>query len=211
MPNIDGDRLPTLSSARVKLCWLEERDAPALFDIFSNEKVMRYWSSLPWTDESQAVAYIRRIHESFAAGALYQWGVARSVCGETGDSNVASREADAQDDAGSPGRARIIGTCTLAGIDLRNRRAEIGFILRHDCWGRGLMREAAGALLDFAFGEMNLHRIEADTDPRNTPSITLLEKLGFQREGLLRERWLVGDEVTDTVFYGLLAREWGAS
>ena len=70
------------------------------------------------------------------------------------------------------------------------------------------MSEALEVLLRQAFGEMNLHRLEADVDPRKTPSIRMLEKLGFQLEGYLRERWLVAGEVNDTVFYGLLRREW---
>ena len=60
----------------------------------------------------------------------------------------------------------------------------------------------------FAFEELGLRRIEADVDPRNEASIRLLERLGFQREGYLRERWLVDQEINDTVFYGLLRREW---
>lgn len=51
---------------------------------------------------------------------------------------------------------------------------------------------------------MKLNRIEADIDPRNAASARVPERLGFVREGLLRERWIVGDEVTDSALYGLL-------
>ncbi|WP_225766375.1 GNAT family protein [Stenotrophomonas sp. Marseille-Q4652] len=54
---------------------------------------------------------------------------------------------------------------------------------------------------------MGLRRIEADTDPRNTPSRHLLEKLGFVHEGLLRERWRVNGELCDTALYGPLRRD----
>ena len=70
------------------------------------------------------------------------------------------------------------------------------------------MREALTALLDYAFDVMKLHRMEADVDPDNEPSIRALEKLGFRREGLMRERWIVDGNVADTLFLGLLAREW---
>jgi RimJ/RimL family protein N-acetyltransferase len=70
------------------------------------------------------------------------------------------------------------------------------------------MHEALLALLDFGFGELDLNRIEADIDPRNSTSARTLERLGFTREGYLRERWIVGDEVSDTALYGLLRREW---
>jgi len=70
------------------------------------------------------------------------------------------------------------------------------------------MHEALQALLDFGFGELDLNRIEADIDPRNSASARTLERLGFTKEGYLRERWIVGEEVSDTALYGLLRREW---
>jgi len=70
------------------------------------------------------------------------------------------------------------------------------------------MHEALQALLEFGVGELDLNRIEADIDPRNSASARTLERLGFTKEGYLRERWIVGDEVSDTVIYGLLRREW---
>jgi ribosomal-protein-alanine N-acetyltransferase len=57
---------------------------------------------------------------------------------------------------------------------------------------------------------MDLRRLEADTDPRNAPSIRALERLGFVREGLLRERWVVAGEVSDSALLGLLRRDWDA-
>lgn len=103
---------------------------------------------------------------------------------------------------------RIIGTCTLAGIDHVNRRAELGYALRRNCRGCGYMTEALGRLLSYSFVEMNFHCLEADVDPRNTPSIQLLERLGFRKEGHLRERWLTESEAQDSYFYGLLRSEW---
>ena len=73
------------------------------------------------------------------------------------------------------------------------------------------MHEALQALLDFGFGELDLNRIEADIDPRNSASARTLERLGFTKEGYLRERWIVGEEVSDTALYGLLRREWRSS
>jgi RimJ/RimL family protein N-acetyltransferase len=70
------------------------------------------------------------------------------------------------------------------------------------------MHEALTALLCYAFGELKLRRIEADVDPRNAASLKSLGRLGFRREGLLRERWNVAGEIQDTAYFGLLAREW---
>jgi RimJ/RimL family protein N-acetyltransferase len=70
------------------------------------------------------------------------------------------------------------------------------------------MHEALQALIDYAFGPLGLNRIEADIDPRNSNSARSLERLGFRMEGVLRERWIVAGEVSDTGYYGLLRKEW---
>jgi len=70
------------------------------------------------------------------------------------------------------------------------------------------MHEALQALLRYAFQTLDLNRLEADIDPRNVASARTLERLGFQKEGHLRERWIVNGEISDTRLYGLLRREW---
>ncbi|MEQ1832836.1 MAG: GNAT family protein, partial [Candidatus Eisenbacteria bacterium] len=75
-------------------------------------------------------------------------------------------------------------------------------------WGQGSLHEALTAVVGDAFGPLGLRRLEADIDPRNMASVRALERLGFAREGLLRERWVVADEISDSVLMGLLAREW---
>jgi len=76
--------------------------------------------------------------------------------------------------------------------------------------GKGLMHEALTALIGYGFGALDLNRIEADIDPRNTSSAKSLERLGFVKEGHLRERWIVDGEVSDTSLYGLLRADWRA-
>ena len=73
---------------------------------------------------------------------------------------------------------------------------------------RGLAAEAVSLMLDWSFRTLALHRVEADIDPRNDGSRRLLERLGFNSEGLLRERYFVGDEISDTELFGLLASDW---
>ena len=102
----------------------------------------------------------------------------------------------------------MIGKCILFQFSQANRRAEIGYILNRDYWRRGLMQQALEAVIDFAFDTLNLHRIEADVDTENTGSLGILEKLGFKREGLFKERWFVYDQWQDSVMLALLKREW---
>lgn len=176
------ENLP-LRTDRLVLRPLQETDADALFMIFSDEKVMRYWSTLPWTSHEPARAMI-----------------ARDLAQTSKDHLRLGIEA-AQD-------KRLVGTCTLFSINATCRRAEVGYGLASVAWGQGYMNEALRALLDYGFHQLNLNRIEADIDPRNEASARTLERLGFQKEGYLRERWIVGDEISDTALYGLLQREW---
>jgi ribosomal-protein-alanine N-acetyltransferase len=74
--------------------------------------------------------------------------------------------------------------------------------------GRGYTQEALVALLDYGFSELNLNRVEADIDPRNIGSAKSLERVGFTKEGHLRENCIVNGELTDRALYGLLRREW---
>lgn len=69
------------------------------------------------------------------------------------------------------------------------------------------MKEALPALIGFAFDTLDLHRLEADVDPRNLRSIRLLEGTGFRREGYLRERYHLNGEIQDALLYGLLRPE----
>ena len=135
-------------------------------------------------DISAAAKLQEDIVQRFTERSLFQWG-------------IADRATDA-----------IVGTLTLAALSAEHRRAEVGFALAQAMWGRGYLTEALAGLLTFAFDTLELHRIEADVDPRNAASIRTLERLGFQREGFLRERWHVNGEIQDALFYGLLRREW---
>ena len=72
------------------------------------------------------------------------------------------------------------------------------------------MHEALTALLEYAFVERDLNRLEADIDPLNIGSANALLRLGFKQEGYLPERWIVGGQVSDSALYGLLRREWEA-
>ena len=87
-------------------------------------------------------------------------------------------------------------------IDSRHETGELHYALARGQWGRGLMTEAAGAVVDWSFAERGLEKVWAGADTRNLRSTRVLEKLGMTCEGVRRGR------EKDVVFYGLLREEW---
>lgn len=173
----------TLDTSRLVLRPLRDADAHTFFEIWSDAEAMRYFSFSPMTHIEQAIERVARNVKNAAGG---QDLICVLELRETGEA---------------------LGECVLFHANEQCRRAEIGFSLRRKFWSGGYMREAASAVIDHAFGTLRLNRLEADIDPRNAASARLLERLGFAREGLLRERWIVGDEVSDSALYGLLASD----
>jgi RimJ/RimL family protein N-acetyltransferase len=181
---MDWERLPTIDTSRLSLRSISAEDADNFYEIYSNPEVMRYWSTPPLPNRDAASKLIKEMEEGFRRRELLKWGIAL----RTDDS--------------------LIGTVTLFHPDFTHRRVEIGYALGRAHWGQGYMQETLTAVLNYAFAVLNLHRIEADVDPRNAASIRTLERLGFRREGYLRERWHVNGEIQDAFFYGLLKPEW---
>lgn len=175
--------VPPLDGVRVRLRPLVPDDAAALFALHSDTRVMRYWGFPAWSDTQQAVDRLACIERDRAL--LESWPWAATL-----------REDDS-----------LVGTCTLFGIQREHLRGEIGYALAPPLWGRGLATEMVQCALRHAFDVLGLERIEADIDPRNHASCRLVERLGFRREGYLRERWRVGGDIQDTALHGLLRRE----
>lgn len=175
--------LPTLEAGVVRLRQLEDADLGDLHAVFSDARAMRYWSRPAFADLDETRGYLQAIHDGRARGDLLQWGIEHVAEG------------------------RIIGTTTLFHIDREQGRAEIGYILGSAWWGHGYANGALRRILQYARDDLRMRRIEADVDPRNAASLKCSERLGFLREGLMRERWVVAGEVQDAVVLGLLLRE----
>lgn len=173
-----------LTTPRLRLRALRPSDAAAVFRVFSDPEVMRYWSTPPWDDEARSHAFIEQDLRTMAAGEHLRLALTRREDGV------------------------LLGTVSLFARSPACRRAEIGFALARPAWGRGYATEAATAVLDHGFRAWDLNRVEADIDPRNAAAARVLRRLGFVREGLLRERWIVGGEACDSEIFGLLRADW---
>ncbi len=172
---------------RVRLRRFDEADVPSLFALYSSGEVTRFLARPRMKEVGEAQEMWKRIEAAYADGSSVQLAIERKSDGA------------------------FLGACLLFNIVVgRAARAEIGYSLLPEHWRQGYLAEALPALIDHAFGAMQLSRLEADIDPDNTASARVLERLGFRREGLLRERWLVNGAPSDSAMYGLLRAEWNS-
>ncbi len=179
----DG-KLLDLALDRVRLRPIDDGDAAGIFAMYSDAQTTRYLARPQLTELAQAAEVVAKTKAGYADGSVLQLAI--------------ERKAD---------RA-FLGLCLLFNFNKASARAEIGYTLAREHWSQGYMAEALPGLIDHAFGALGLNRLEADIDPRNTASARVLRRFGFRPEGLLRERWIVNGEASDSEMYGLLRSEW---
>jgi ribosomal-protein-alanine N-acetyltransferase len=178
--------IPRLRGQRVSLRPYRDDDADALLALYGDPVVTRWWSHEPWSNRQQAVEYLERMRRDRETAEFYPWAIASNV-----------------DDV-------LIGTAALYEIDRTHRRGMIGYSLTPSMQGHGYVHDALQLLIEFAWTILDLQRIEADTDPENTASRRLLERLGFTLEGSMRKRWFVHGIWHDASWYGLLREDYVA-
>jgi len=169
----------------LELRLLEERHAQQLFEVIARDREdLRTW--LPWVDGSRSAedvtAFIHSARQEFAAGRDLTCGIWHHS---------------------SP-----VGTINLH-VNPTDRAGEIGYWLARDARGQGIMTKATRALVDYGFGELELHRIVVRCAVDNHASRAIPERLGFVLEGTLREAQWVNDHFNDLALYAMLRREWG--
>ena len=178
---------PTLQTTRLLLRPFEEADVEAIYALQSNARVLRYWDSPPWTDRARAEAFIAACRQMEEEGSGARFAI------ETGRERM------------------FIGWCSMFGWNPVYRSLRIGYCLDEPAWGKGYATEAVRAMLHWACDALDVNRVNAELDTRNAASARVLEKLGFEREGLRREDCVVAGEVSDSWIYGLLRRDWKAA
>jgi [ribosomal protein S5]-alanine N-acetyltransferase len=178
---------PTLHTARLRLRPFDDADADVLFAMHSSALVLRYWDAPPWSERARAARFITACRQMAEEG--------------TGTPSAVNRVSD----------GAFFGWCSLSRWNPDHRSAALGYCFDDAAWGHGYATEAARALLQWAFDTLDLNRVQAETDTRNAASARVLEKLGFVREGMLREDCVVNGEVSDSWVYGLIRRDWRPS
>jgi ribosomal-protein-alanine N-acetyltransferase len=175
---------PILHTERLRLRPVESTDAEDLWALHSDAHVLRYWDSPPWTDRSRADRFV-------------------AACRRMAEEGSGARPAVERASDGA-----FLGWVGLTGWNPDHRSARLGFVLGEAAWGHGYATEAARALLQWAFGALDLNRVQAEADTRNAASARVLDKLGFVHEGTLREDCVVNGDVSDSWVFGLLRRDW---
>jgi ribosomal-protein-alanine N-acetyltransferase len=169
--------IPTLKSDRLAMRPIVIGDADAMHHFFSDEEAMQYWSSGPHKTLGETRAYVL---VNATNDKYLTWAITED------------------------GGEALGWVCLIPG---REGVAEIGYNLRRSHWRKGYVGEAVARVIAHGFTNMGLRRIRADTDPDNAGSNALLESLGFQREGYLREEWITHLGVRDSIIWGLLKTE----
>ncbi|MGG0670849.1 GNAT family N-acetyltransferase [Lederbergia citrisecunda] len=171
---------PVLETDRLHLVEVNKEHAQGLFDNFSNPAVVQYYGMDPMTELAQAEKLVERFKSSFLTGHSVRWAIIRK-----------------EDN-------RFVGTIGLNNLSKGMKRAEIGFEMHPDFWRTGITSEALKAVLHYSFAEMGLHRMGAVTFLDNVASIKLLEKHGFEQEGILRSYLFQGGQSFDARVFSVL-------
>ncbi|MEW4283331.1 GNAT family N-acetyltransferase [Priestia koreensis] len=176
--------MPTIETERLVLRELVEQDAPALYDYFSDKHVLAYYGMEPLQSLHEAKAMIENFNAMVEKKQGMRLAIVEKESGET------------------------IGTCGFHNYAPRHKRAEIGYELAPSHWGKGLATEAVEALVTHLFTTYDLSRIGAVVFIENVASRTLLQKIGFQEEGVLREYMVQSGVAHDVIMHAVLSSEW---
>ena len=176
--------LPVLEVDRLILRKMTPDDAEAVFAYASDPQVTRYvtWDTHRTIRDSKA--FLKHNIRKYEREGEPDWGIVYK------------------------GDHRFVGTCGFANWEADHARAEVGFVISKEYWGRGLALEALQAMISFGFERMGLNRIEARCIAENTASARVIEKAGMVYEGTLRQREFIKGTYQDMTLYAILKSEY---
>ncbi|WP_088072497.1 GNAT family N-acetyltransferase [Gottfriedia luciferensis] len=175
---------PIITTERLYLREINVTDINRMFSILSREEVTKYYGLEAVKNSSEVLEIIHYFREMYETQSGIRWGIIEKETNQ------------------------LIGSCGFNAYQVRNKRAELGYELHPDYWRKGYATEAIKALLSYGFDILQLNRIGAIVFPENIPSQMLLEKIGFMKEGLLRDYLIQGKKAHNTFVYSILANEW---
>jgi len=180
----DFQSFPILETERLMLRELVEVDAPALFEYYREPEFTKFISFDTHTSIEPTKRFIAWTSDIYGQKDGIRWG-------------IQLKEAN-----------QLIGTTGLHFWKRDLRCAEVGYHVGRPFWGSGFATEVLGALVDFGFHRMNLNRVEGRHNAGNDVSGHVLEKVGFKKEGIWREREIKDGKFVDVVQFSLLREEY---
>ena len=175
--------LPAIRGCRVTLRELRDSDAAALMAMLACDDVAEFISPLPRTVDGFR-GFIADVHEERLAGQSFCYGLVP----------------DGYEDA--------IGLFQVRQLEPGFTSAEWGFALGSPFWGTGMFQEGARGIIDFAFGVVGVHRLEARSMSSNGRGNAALRKLGAMQEGILRSSFLRNGRLFDQILWAILKENW---
>ncbi len=176
-PNFSS--FPELVTERLVLRRMRMTDLADMTALHSSPGSRRYSRRAPRT-EAEIKAVLEKIQENIDTNTAISWAIALH------------------------GSDKMIGDISFWRMMPEHYRAETGYLLAEEHWGKGLATEALRAVLQYGFGVMGLHSVEARVNPENMPTIRLLERCGFTREAYFRENEFFNGKFVDSAVYSLL-------
>lgn len=173
---------PELESDRLIFRNFTLNDAKDLLFIRSDEEVMRYMDTAAFKSVQDAEKLIQVIQDDLRDKKGITWAIVEK------SSNI------------------LIGYFGFWRMIPEHCRAEIGYALKPDYWGKGYMSETITLMMKFGFSTINLHSVEGNVNPGNISSIKVLEKFGFQKEAHFKENYLFDGKFLDSFIYSLLEK-----
>ena len=180
---IDTNAFPVLETKRLVLRKVTKEDANSIFNYLSDVDVMKYYGLEPFKSINDCLEEIDWYQSIQINKTGIRWGITLK-------------------DQGT-----VIGSCGFHNHVSKHFRTEIGFELSKELWGKGIAVEAVEAIIRYGYEHMNFRRIEALIEPPNLSSQKLVEKLGFIREGLLRNYEFTCGKFDDLYMYSLLKQD----
>jgi len=174
------ESFPNLESKRLIFREFVENDVSDLFQIRSNDQIMEYMDSYTHQTIQDSEKLINDIQKSFKDKTGINWAIIEKSTNQ------------------------LIGYFGFWRLIPDHCRAEIGYALRPEHWGKGYMKEAIITLVAFGFNNLKIHSIEANVNPKNESSIHLLTNLGFKKEAYFRENYFYNDQFIDSMIFCLL-------
>jgi len=184
---MDGPGIAEFTTERLIVRPIRSNDAEALFLIKSDPQVTTLYGQSPHQGLDETRAWVQRCLTEWNGRTAFTWAI-----------TIKEEE-------------KVIGECCLWNLDHANRCAELGYELQSAYWGRGLMAEALVPVMEFAFGGLGLHRVEALPLATNRSSVAVLKRLGFVQEGAFRQRVLWHNDYVDQLIFSMLSSDWKES